>query len=91
MLKKFVLISFVKPDARKTLKYYYLWHVDSIIIKLQHLTQYVITAQKLRPNIRNDNSAEENRRAKENNAILQLMLIVGSFVVGYIPNAGTCT
>ena len=45
----------------------------------------------MRPNIRNDNSAEENWRAKENNAILQLMLIVGSFAVGYIPNAGTCS
>ena len=43
---------------------------------------------KKRPNIRNENSMEKNRRAKENHAILQLLLIVGSFAIGYIPNAG---
>ena len=45
--------------------------------------------RKKRPNIRNDNLMEKNRQAKENHAILQLLFIVGSFGIGYIPNAGT--
>ena len=34
MLKEFVLISFIKPDVRKTLNIINLWHVDNIINKL---------------------------------------------------------
>ena len=30
-----------------------------------------------------------NRQSKENHAILQLGLIVGSYALGYIPMAGT--
>ena len=32
MLKEFVLISFIRPDVRKTLNIINLWHVDNIII-----------------------------------------------------------
>ena len=34
MFKEFALISFIKPDVRKTLNIINLWHVDNIINKL---------------------------------------------------------
>ena len=62
-------------------------------LKIIHLIikTILMKGRKKRPNIRNDKSMEKNRQAKENHAILQLLFIVGSFAVGYVPNSGTRT
>jgi len=41
---------------------------------------------KKRPADPNRERAEEKRQKKEYHAILQLILIVGSFAIGYLPN-----
>ena len=46
------------------------------------------SARKKRPNNNQQDEAEKNRQAKENHAILQLALVVGSFAIGYVPHAG---
>ena len=37
---------------------------------------------------RNENEFEKRKRQKENQIALQLILIVGSFLLGYIPYTG---
>ena len=41
MLTKFLLISFNKPDARKTLKINFSGSVNNIVIELKYLTLFV--------------------------------------------------
>ena len=79
----------MKYECIARVMHFFLNDNSKISFKRVATSSFLIIARlvrKKRPSGREDD-AEISRQKKENHAILQLALIVGSFAIGYLPNA----